>query len=209
MTKAFTFLFAISISLASYGQFFEGKIVYKNSFKSKMPSITDEQFTLMMGSTQNYYIKGGNYKSISNGSLSGWLLYVNEDNKLYSKSANSDTVSWNDGATFDDEVLSASFNKGATKILGYTCDELILECKSGLQKYYFNSVLSADAALYKNHKYGNWYDYLSKSNSLPLKMTIDMPHFSMESIAMEIIPLNLEAAFFELPANATTIKSRY
>ena len=33
MTKTFTFLFAIIISLTSYGQFFEGKIVYKNTFK--------------------------------------------------------------------------------------------------------------------------------------------------------------------------------
>src|SRR5262249_10946839 len=153
MTKTITFLLVTLFAITSFGQNFEGKIIYKNTYKSKMPNVTDEQFTTMMGSTQEYFIKNGDYKSLANGSFFQWQLYVNKDNKLYSKMANSEALFWNDGATNPDEVLKAEINKGVIEILGYRCDELILTCKSGTQKYYFSSKLSADAKLFINHKF--------------------------------------------------------
>ena len=123
--------------------------------------------------------------------------------------ANSETLLWNDGATNPDEVLKAELNKGVTEILGYKCDELILTCKSGTQKYYFNSKLSVDPDLFVNHKFGNWYDYLVKSNSLPLKSLVDNGQFSLESTATEVKPMKLDDNFFELPANSKAMKSPY
>ena len=209
MTKSITFLFATLFTFASFAQNFEGKIVYKNSYKSKMSSMTDEQFTKMMGSTQEYFIKNGDYKSIANGTFFQWQLYVNTDNKLYSKMANSETLLWNDGATNSDEVLKAEVNKGVTEVLGYKCDEVILTCKSGTQKYYFSSKISVDTKLFTNHKYGNWYDFLSKSNSLPLKSIIDNGQFTLETVALEIKEMKLDKTLFELPANSKTMKSPY
>ena len=75
-----------------FAQNFEGKITYQNSYKSKLPTVKDEQFNAMMGTRQEYYIKGGNYKSVSNGTFSQWQLYINMDSKLYSKMANSETI---------------------------------------------------------------------------------------------------------------------
>jgi hypothetical protein len=160
-----------------------------------------------MGSTQEYFIKNGDYKSVTNGSFFQWQLYVNKDNKLYSKMANSETLLWNDGAANPDEILKAEVNKGVTEILGYKCDELILTCKSGTQKYYFNSKLSVDPNLFINHKFGNWYDYLVKSKSLPLKSFADNGQFSLESTVTEIKAMKLDNTFFELPANSRTMKS--
>jgi hypothetical protein len=174
-----------------------------------MPNVTDEQLTTMIGSTLEYFIKDGDYKSIANGSSFQWQLYVNKDNKLYSKIASSDTLLWNDGATNPDEILNAEINNDVTEILGYKCDELILACKSGTQKYYFNPKLSVDPKLFVNHRFGNWYDFLSKSNSLPLKSIIDNSQFTLESVATEIKEMKLDKAFFELPANAQTIKNPY
>lgn len=122
-----------------YGQNFEGKLVYKTEYKSKMPNVTTDQFTSMMGTTMDYFLKDGNYKSTSNGTFLQWQLYINKDNKLYNKLANSPTILWNDGAENADEVIKAEVNKGVIEILGYKCDELILTCKTGVQKYYFNS----------------------------------------------------------------------
>jgi hypothetical protein len=209
MTKTITLFLAVLISICSFGQSFEGKIVYANSYKSKMPAVTDQQFSAMMGSTQEYYIKGGDYKSITNGSFFKWQLYLNKDNKLYSKMANAETLLWNDGAENKDEILKAELNKGVTEILGYKCDELILTCKSGTQKYYFNSKLSVDTKLFVNHKYGNWYDFLLKSNSLPLKTIVDNAQFTMESVATEVKELKLDKTLFDLPANAQTTKSSF
>src|SRR5687767_6579666 len=107
------------ITIMSIGQSFEGKIVYNNSYKSKMPNVKDEQLTAMMGSTQEYFIKSGDYKSVSNGSFFQWQLYRNKDNKLYSKMSNSETLLWSDGATNPDTVLTAVINRGAAEVLGY------------------------------------------------------------------------------------------
>jgi hypothetical protein len=209
MPKTINLLLALLISISSFAQSFEGKIVYSNSLKSKMANVTDQQLTAMMGSTQEYFIKGGDYKSVSNGSFFKWQLYVNKDNKLYSKMANSEALLWNDGTENKDEIIKAEINKGVAEILGYKCDELILTCKSGTQKYYFNSKLPVDAKLFVNHKYGNWYDFLLKSNSLPLKTIVENAQFILESVATEVKEMKLDKSLFDLPANAETNNSPY
>lgn len=123
--------------------------------------------------------------------------------------SNSETILWNDGSVNTDSIINVQLNKGVTEILGYKCDELILTCKSGTQKYYFNSILSVNIKLYTNHKYGNWYDYLKKANALPLKMIIDNQQFTMESVATDVKPMKLDDKEFKLPENAKTEKSPY
>lgn len=209
MAKTIAFLLAALFSFSTFGQTFEGKIVYNNTYRSKIPNVTDEQLTTMMGSTQEYFIKNGDYKSVSNGAFFQWQLYVNNDNKLYNKMANSETLLWNDGATNHDEILKEEVNKGVIEILGFKCDELVLTCKSGIQKYYFNSQLSVDTKLFVNHKFGNWYDFILKSNSLPLKSVIGNAQFTLESVATEVKEMKLDKILFDLPANAKTMKSPY
>ncbi len=209
MTKTIIFLIVAFSSLVSFGQHFEGKIVYKNSYTSKMPGVSDEQFTSSLGSVIEYYIKDGDYKSLMNGSLLEWQLYVNKDNKLYNKITNSESLLWYDGATNTDEVLKTEINKAVVDVLEYKCDELILTCKSGTQKYYFSPKLSIDTKKFEQHKFGNFYDFLSKTNAIPLKLIIETEQFIVESIATEIKPLKLDKTFFELPANAKTMKSPY
>jgi len=172
-----------------------------------MPALSDEQFLAMMGSRGEYYIKDGNYKIVANGSMFQWQLYTNETNKLYIKVANSETILWNDGLQNPDSVLKAETKKEVIEILGYLCDELVLTCRSGVQKYYFNSKLPADSKLFVNHKLGNWYEFLTVSGALPLKSVIETSQFVMETVAIEIKPMRLEKKFFELPADAKTMKS--
>lgn len=209
MKKVIAIIFTVLTTITLFGQSFEGKIFYANTYKSKNPKMTDQQWTSMMGSTQEYLIKGGDYKSIANGTLVQWQLYINKDNKLYNKMSNSETAFWNDASVQGDEVLKVEVNKGVTEILGYKCDEVILTCKSGVQKYYFNSKLSVDTKLFTNHKFGNWFDYLSKANSLPLKSVIETAQFTMESVATEVKAMKLDTKTFELPAGIKTEKSPY
>lgn len=209
MTKLITLILITLFAITSFGQTFEGKIVYKNTYKSKMPNVTDEQFTTMMGSTQEYFIKNGDYKSVANGSFFQWQLYVNKDNKLYSKTADSEILLWQDVATNSDEILKAEVKKEVIEVLGYKCDELILTTKSGTEKYYFNTKLSVDTKRFVNHKFGNWYAFLSKANSLPLKSIVDNTQFTLESVATEVKEMKLDKTFFELPANSKLKKSPY
>lgn len=203
------FVLLLSITSLSFGQDFEGKIIYQNEYKSKLPNMPDAQFNTMMGTTLEYFYKDGNYRSSTNGTFLQWQLYINKDNKLYNKVAASTTLLWNDGAANPDEVISAQVNKGATNILGYPCDELVLTCKSGVQKYYFNSKLKVDPKLFEKHKFGNWSEVIAKTGALPLKMIVSMPQFSVESVATEVVAMKLDNKMFELPADSKVEKSLY
>ncbi|MDQ3050550.1 MAG: hypothetical protein M3Q95_06655 [Bacteroidota bacterium] len=180
-------------------QNFEGKMTFKNTYTSKLPQVTNEQWNTMMGSIQEYWIKDSAYKSVTNGTIMQWQLYNPVENRLYNKMSNSESVLWMDGDKNDDEVISAVINKGVVEIQGYLCDELILTCKKSVQKYYFNSAFKVDASLFIKHKFGNWYDIVSRTNSLPLKSYIQNAQFIMEGIVTEITPMKLEASLFELP----------
>lgn len=209
MTKVIVLIFTFFSSITVFGQTFEGKIFYSSTYKSNNPQMSDQQLASMMGSSQEYLIKGGDYKSIANGTLVQWQLYRNSDNKLYTKMSNSETALWIDASIQGDEVLKAEVQKEVIEILGYKCDELILTCKSGIQKYYFNRNLSVNATLFTNHKFGNWFDYLSKSNSLPLKSVIETAHFTMESVATEVKAMKLDSDTFEIPEGLKSEKSPY
>lgn len=186
-----------------FGQNFEGQITYNNSYVSKMPNVSDQQLTLMMGSVQNYFIKGGDYKSNFNGSMMQWQLYRKAENKLYNQFASSITVFWYDGSKNQDSLIKYEVIQNAETILGYTCDELILTCISGIQKYYFSSHLSLDGNLYRSHKYGNWSEYITRSNAVPLKVVIENTQFTLESTAIEVRQMTLNPSVFALPENST------
>jgi hypothetical protein len=195
--------------LLSFAQNFEGKITYQSTFKSKIPNVTDELFTAMMGSVQDYIIKGGNYKNVTNGTMVQWQTYLSKDNKIYSKLANSSNIIYNEGSENKNEVIKSEVNKNAITILGYKCDELILTCKDGVQRFYYNEKIKVDPKLFENHKYGNWYDVLSKTKSLPLKMIIDLPQFTSEMTATNVSAEKVDDKIFELPANVVIEKSPY
>lgn len=208
-TKAPLFLLAFLLSFTSFAQTFEGKIVYKNKYKSKAPNVTDAQLNSMMGSKYEYYIKNGDYRSTTNGLLLEWQLYVNKDNKLYNKMASEEGARWNDCAINTDSILKVELNEDVTEILGYKCDELVFTCKSGIQKYYYSRKIAVDPKLYVNHKYFNWYEFVSRSNALPLKAIVDINQFTWESVATDVQEMKLEDSFFALPANIPTQQSNY
>ncbi|NOT73760.1 MAG: hypothetical protein HOP08_02445 [Cyclobacteriaceae bacterium] len=201
-------LFFLTIASSSFGQDFEGKVIYRNEYTSKISNLSSEQFTSMMGTTQIYLLKGGDYKSLTNGTFAQWQLYINKDNKLYNKMSHSPTVFWLDGAVNTDEILKVEINKEVTEVLGYLCDELIFTCKSGIKKYYFSSKIKIDPKLYEQHKYGNWNEILLRTNGLPLKMILDSTQFSVVSTATEITSEKLDSKIFELPEGIKVEKSQ-
>jgi hypothetical protein len=208
MKIAFILLLTL-FSTVLVAQSFEGKIMYRNSYKSKLPTVSDDQWNDMLGTSQEYLIKGGDYKSVLNGSLMQWQLYRQADNKIYNKMANSETLLWNDGAINADEILKSEINRGVAEVLGYKCDELILTSKSGIQKYYFNSKFSVDPALFEQHKFGNWGAMLKATKAIPLKIIINNEQITLESVAVEIKPGKLDNSSFALPEGVQIAKSPY
>lgn len=207
MVRAFIFSLVILISLSSSAQNFEGKILYSATYKSKSSKITNEQLASMLGTRKQYFVRGGDYKTISNGTLGEWQLYINSENRLYNKKSDSEILEWDDGSVYADPVLKVKVNKNVTEILGYKCDELVLTCKSGVQKYYFSSLLGVNYLLYEKHKYGNYDRYTSKAKALPLKLVIETKMFVMESVATEVHAEPQGNEIFTLPANVKMAKS--
>ena len=177
-------------------------MVYKNAFKSKMPNFSDAQFTEIMGATQQYFIKGGNYRSETNGTFLLWQVYLHKDNKLYIKMTTSDYLFWTDAGIAKDEVVKIEVNKKVATVFGHECDEIMITTRNGTSKFYYNTgVLQVDATLYGKHKYQGWNEYLAKANALPLKIVIDNDKFSMEGTVTEIIPSQIDDKIFLLPAD--------
>lgn len=207
--KSFLILTIICFNtLFLFSQNFEGKIIYQNSYLTKTAGMRNGQWDSLLGKTQEYFIKNGNYKTLSDGMSSPWQLYINKENRAYTKFYKTEIIYWNDCSKNSDEIKTVELNKKAITILGYECDELILTCKSGVQKYYFSSKLAVNDSLFNHHVYGNWAAYLSYAKALPLKMVIETPQFKMESVAAQIVPLKLEDAFFELPKNYPTMEMK-
>jgi hypothetical protein len=208
--KRILFIFAFGLnSLYASAQYFEGKVVYQNNFQSKIPSISNQQLGAMMGSKQTWYIKGGDYKSEYNGTFAQWLLYLNRDNRAYSKMSNMKAILWKDMDHESDKVVSIELHKGVAVILGYKCDELIVRFKNSKHIYYFTSRLPIDSKLFVHHLAGGWYTYLSKAHAVALKQIIDIPKMTVTSVATEVKPMNLDKTLFALPANTQLMKSPY
>ena len=161
----------------------------------------------MFGSSLNWYIQKGCYKSQTDGSFFKSQLYISAENRIYNKLATSDKLLYDDASYSNNPILSSKLHKNAATILGYQCDELILNTKAGTQRYYFTHQLRIDGKLYQKHKYGNWSDYLGQSNAVPLKMIIEMPQMVMVSVASKIKPMKLNPEIFTLPNGAQVAKN--
>lgn len=205
MKRTLITLSLLFTGLIIYAQSFEGYIVYKNTYKSKTDNLSDSLMTAMMGDIQKWYTKGGEYKTELNGTFMQWQVYNKAENKVYTKIATSNDALFNYADVNTDEIQNVQLNKGVTEILGYKCDELILTCKSGIQKYYFSSKLPLDSKLFTKHAYGNWYEFLNRANAVPLKIVLDNAQLSLESVATEIKKAPVDKNLFVLPAgmNAT------
>lgn len=182
-------------------QAFEGKIIYQNSYVSKMSNISNEQLSSTLGTRQEYYIKGASYRSISNG-LAEFTLYVPTENRIYMKLNGNDTLKWLDAGTDPNKVLKVVINKKVAKVLDFECDEAILTTEHGVEKYYFSSDLSVDKNLFEKHAFGHWYDLISATGSLPLKSIVETPQFITTSEAVEVVRTKLNEKDFLLPKDS-------
>lgn len=204
MKHLFTTLIISALCFAAAAQPFQGKVVYNATYKSKIPNVSDEQFATLAGNILNYYMQDGNYRVDGNGSLVIWQIYINSDNKLYNKLGNAPAIYWEDGAVNKDSIISVQLNKNAAEVLGYQCDELIFNCKTEVQKYYFTSKFPVDSKPFQKHLAQNWYEYLKRAKAMPLKMIIDSQQATITMTATSITRQVLDKTMFQLPAGAET-----
>jgi hypothetical protein len=204
------YIFLLSFLLVlsnAYSQNFEGEIIYSNHFTSKTKNFTDEQLEAMIGSRQEYLIKGESYKSFLNGQSVTMQQYDYRTNRIYNKTPKSDTLYWFDASTNSDKVVSFELKKNAEKVLGNLCDVIIMKTQTGTTKIFYSSRYKIDSKIYENHHYSNWAFYVEKTQSLPLKTIVETNSFRMESTATEIKTLELGAVYFNIDSKTPIKKS--
>ena len=197
--KRSVIIFAACLTLVARtakAQYFEGEIVYENSFRSKLPRLTAGKLASLIGDRQQYYIKDGHYKSLTNGGMIEMQLYDNATNRIYNKRPVSDTLYWFDASVNTDTLVSFQVRKNAEMILGNLCDELIMRTKTGITAFYYSSKYRLDGSKYRAHGYNNWAFYTTKCGALPLKIVLENRQFRMESIAREVKSLKMDESFF-------------
>lgn len=196
--KAFLFVLLLSPILC-LAQSFEGVITYTNSYKSKSPQLKSEQLNSMMGTTQIYYIKGGNYKSVFNGSYIKMQFYNNAENRSYSLTAKSDSLYWEDYGKNKDVAIKYEVEKNKETVMGLVCDMIIVYTAKSKTTYYYNKKYPINLEMYKKHQYGNWYYTISKTKALPLKTVYEDEQLVLTSTAVKISPQKLEDNVFTIP----------
>jgi hypothetical protein len=198
-----TLILTLTLTLTAgmaYCQNFEGEMILKNSFTSKTPALTRERLEALIGNKQEYFIKDGDYKSLSNGGMITMQLFDKQSNRIYNKRPNSDTLYWLDASVNADNVTGYEIKKNAATILGYPCDALILTTKTGTTTLYYCDKFKLNGSDYKKHQFGNWAFFTAKAGALPLKTIIENAQFKIEMVVTEIKPMKLEASFFKVAA---------
>jgi hypothetical protein len=192
--------FAAFVLMAAvcHGQPFEGEIVYKNSYTSKLPGLSDDRLRELIGDRQEYYIKGSRYRSVTNGGIIVLQVYEPQANRVYNQRPGNDTLYWVDAAANPDVVVSWTIRRNADTILGVPCDLLSIKTNNGSQLVYYSARYGADTVGFKRHRFGNWDLVTSKCGALPLKSIVDNGQFRMVSVATEIKPMVLADALFAI-----------
>ncbi|MGK6353572.1 hypothetical protein [Parapedobacter sp. DT-150] len=198
------FLVLSVASLTSSAQTFEGKMVYHNSYNSKLATLKDDQLNSMMGTWQEYYIKGNSYKSLFDGKFVKMQIYKGDENKSYTLTAKSDTLFWEDYARNKESAVSFEIKKNKDTVMNIPCDVMILNTSKSKTYYYYNSKYAVDPDLFSNHHYGNWYYIISKIKALPLKTVYETDQFILTSTVVEISAMALDKKFFDISDKAKT-----
>ena len=208
MPNKFFALLSLSLfAIKGYAQSFEGEIIYHNVFKSNIPNLNAEQLGLLIGTEQQYFIRGGNYKSLINSQAINMQVYDPATNRIYTRTPKSDTLYWTDASINNDSLISYEIRKNAEIILHYSCDAIIMKLRYGTMTLYYNRALLLEGALYRRHGYENWAFYAAHTNALPLKMIVESAQFRMERTATEIRPMKLGQDFFAITPG-TPLKKR-
>jgi len=191
-------LILLATTLTSSAQIFEGKMTYSNTYQSKLPNLKSEQLNSMMGTKQEYYIKGNNYKSLFNGLFTKMQIYQGEENRSYTLTAKSDTLYWEDYSKNKDVVVNFETQKNKDTIMNISCDVLIVSTDKSKTYYYYSSKYGINPEMFIKHNYGNWYYIVSKTKALPLKTVHETAQFILTSTAIEIKPMELDKQFFDI-----------
>lgn len=190
------FILCIACSLKAQ---FKGKVEYANSYKSKLEGLNIEEIENLLGKKRIYYLQESFYKSITYGEQESQELYNSDENRVYYKETNSDSIYWVDASRKYIEVDGYKMDASEERILGFKCDRLIIQSKLGIITYYYNRRFPIDPEKFKKHHYSSWDLYTSLAKAVPLKIVYEFDDFTLTSIAISVVEKAVDPKVFEIP----------
>jgi hypothetical protein len=192
----FAFSLGSSIVLAQ----FVGVITYNESYKSKDPLISSDDFTKMMGSVRKLYIKGSNYRNVFDGNPGTVLLYRGDRQKIYRFEQNADTVFWMNALSDTlSKIITYKIEDTNETIMHLTVQKLTIKSEMGLTTYFYSGKYGINPADFTRHNLNFWNFYTLKSRAVPLKIVIENDRIIMTSTAVKIESLDLDQIIFDIP----------
>lgn len=189
-------LFFILLSLKSYSQF-EGRIVYKQTYKSDNPDLTSEVLSQFLGDTHEYYVDGANYASLVNGMAESKSVHFPVSKEIIRYYPNGDSIVVVNILNPDSELIEAKLTDGSEKVLSWDCKSMVMNTSQTNQTYYYSDELKLKSKLFKDHKYGNYDTYTKLTGALPLKYVMVFPEFTITGTAVSVEEMELSDSFFE------------
>jgi len=189
MTRNIYLLILFCVSIQLVGQDFIGEIKYKMSYEVKDQTlITVKQLESELGTKTTTYFYPGLYREISNASFMGLFLYRSPDTILYFKHhQRDDTLRTIPINIKPDQNLNYHIVENSDTILGYACDELIVETENGTTaSYFYSNDLAMDPKYYENFTDRHKYEKIQIMKSVYLKYRSTSALFTVESEAIKI-----------------------
>jgi hypothetical protein len=210
MKKIILIITLITSTYCLNGQSFTGLITYEQNFKSKEPQeVSDEMLKMYMGQTHEYFIKGGNYLTKTNGLGFNRQLYLLDSLKMFMYNSNSDTVFQHSIQKDTSEFISYEFFDTDKEILGFKVKGLKFTTSQAVTTYYYSEQLRLDWEKFSQHKFSHWNKATELMKSVPLGYLIDNKVMTIEGIAIDMKEMEQMSDFFKLPENSVVVKNPY
>ena len=203
-----------TLSLHAQNETFEGTITYSVEFemKGQLTNLKD-QIIDQLKSEGGYYdtikihIKAGKYKKVDNSTNQKSIIYIPDENKIYSLEEGSEFVSIIDASkttTFNLNLPEPEFSlvDSVKYIKGIPCEALKLSTPNIGEEWYFYNKETAVIApkLYAKHNYEYLNRILSATGAYPLEILKSMNN--MISIRMSFVSVEevkLSDNIFSIP----------
>ena len=204
------FAFTLFITIGCVGQsqkFFEGEIIYKFDFKSDRVKDPSKLLTPIIGVGSTLYFKEGNYRHDYEGGIMEFDIYNREDNKMYEKKRNNDTIYWSDCGIVSNNILDTLFKSKTDTVMGIICDQFAVRYKKGSEVHYYNSdSIRINSEWFKDFKLNDEYLIDLKEKSIYLKSKNFFDFFELIETATKISRQTIDIEKFKIPKNSILVQ---
>jgi hypothetical protein len=201
-------LFACNLTPAkSDYPYFEGKISYEYDFIIRDTTRKTQFFKTLYPTKSVLTFKDGNSIEEYEGGESIYDLYIVNQNKLYTRRNQSDTLYWFDCGNPGEEILSMKVHSNNENILGIKCDELSITYKNKTVTYWYNQdTLKINPDWFKRLTYTNRNITSKKLGAVCLKVKVEYPDYILMQTVNSISTEKINSNIFTVPANAVLVK---